>query len=65
MTKKDYVLIASAVNEVRQTIVNSNHRIAPSVVYQDIVVALARRLRDENPKFEWFKFTAACAGEKE
>ena len=58
MSKKDYVLIAGAINRRLGTFSNE----ATDCIYtvQDIANDLARVLAQDNPRFDYSRFIEAC-----
>lgn len=65
MTKKDYVLIATVLKELRPEI-EPDETADPSfergwqTALDDVCDAFARKLQIENPRFDSAKFLAAC-----
>ncbi len=65
MTKKDYILIAGAINVVKKGIDNLPHltesaRISRHQGISDIVIQLSGELKKQNPLFNHNKFVEAC-----
>lgn len=56
MTKKDYILIS---NRIKSTKGTYSSIIARDIV-DDLALALAEVLRDDNPNFDTDKFLKAC-----
>jgi len=56
MSRKDYVLIAAAIREVRD-----DRKCEPDDLFGiDIATTIARDLGDENPRFDGLRFLRAC-----
>lgn len=60
MTRKDFELIAEALNEVMQTNWNENDRQRAEYFIGRAADALAVKLRSTNPRFDKARFLAAC-----
>jgi hypothetical protein len=54
MTRKDYQLIARAIKDTRDNYYAENMAIA------HVVGVLASRLKEDNPRFDVYKFVEAC-----
>jgi hypothetical protein len=58
MTKKDYCLIATAINRARWNVSQCNQTSTESI--DTLVVYLAAMLKQDNPRFDEDKFKKAC-----
>lgn len=56
MTRKDYILIAKAIEGVSDTL----HPSDDSVSLRRVITALADAFRYDNPRFDAERFTMAC-----
>jgi len=56
MTRKDYVLIAKTISEVRYNSTNPIYQQA----LNDLTLNLTTVLKGENPRFDGVKFLSAC-----
>ena len=54
MTRKDYQVIAQAIKDTRENYYAENLAIA------HVVGVLASRLKEDNPRFDVYKFVDAC-----
>lgn len=61
MTKKDYILIAEAIKEAKTILAKRGYSLQQVAFVQD---ELAKRLSNENPRFNWSKFEKACSIEE-
>ena len=61
MTKKDYELIAEAINEGYELAIKDTDTMTPkSITAEYIVSTLCRNLERENPRFNRDKYWEAC-----
>lgn len=60
MTRKDYVLIASALQDVKPLKLSSEE----GFKWQDAVASLATALAKDNPNLDRARFVAACNKER-
>lgn len=54
MTRKDYEVIAKAIKDTRE------NYYPESVAVAHVVGVLASRLKEDNPRFDVYKFVEAC-----
>jgi hypothetical protein len=58
MTKKDYILIARALNNVGKKTDVRKKQYWQAIM--DIVIVLGGELQQDNPRFDYSKFVEAC-----
>ncbi len=65
MTRKDYQLIAAAINGVYDSIAENTDANSSHTTGVDIVMyAIASALAEDNPRFSFELFLTACKGEQ-
>lgn len=60
MTRKDYVLIAAALNNVRLRLVDSDYTLAFNAGIEATANELCSTLALDNPRFDTERFLKAC-----
>jgi len=62
MTKKDYILIAGAIKEAKDSFVDSKET---EITIKKVIFTLANALSKQNPLFDFDKFAFACGIESQ
>lgn len=58
MTKKDYIVIARALNKVGKNTPVQKKQQWQAIM--NVVIALGQELQEDNPRFDYHRFVEAC-----